>query len=105
MMATPGLSYFPARGGLNFTQGDPVQQLRQAAEAVNRLNQGQSNCSALLTLNPSAISTTITDSRISAQMHVGFMPRTADAAAALSAGIYAECSNGTAIVHHASNAS
>ena len=76
---------------------------RQIAQLANRLNQGQMNCTLIVTLDPDVTQTTVTDSRISSQTCVIFSPQTADAAAAIPT-TSAVCTNGALVISHASSA-
>lgn len=89
--------------GVNTDPAANAEHRRQIAQAVNRLNQGHLNCVLFLTLDSNATSTTITDARISKQTCIAFQPQTANAAAAV-ATTYAVCTNGSAVVYHASSA-
>ena len=78
---------------------------RQIADAVNRINKGQMNCTLFVTLDPGVSSTQVVDSRISPQTSFVFHPTTADAAADMASGVlYAVCTNGSATIYHANNA-
>lgn len=80
--------------------GDP----RRVAAAVNALLQGRSNNTGTVTLTPAATSTALSDPRIGGGSTILFMPRTANAAAALSGLHVATLGKGTATLAHASNA-
>ncbi|MDE2471252.1 MAG: hypothetical protein KGL35_21590 [Bradyrhizobium sp.] len=99
------LSYFPGRPGVQVQYPDTIDHLRQIAQALNRINGGHGNWTASVTLTANAATTQLVDSRISASTFLGFMPQTADAAAELGNGtLYANCTNGSATLHHANNA-
>jgi hypothetical protein len=100
----------PGRPGVQLSYGAPgdgvksAEHRRQLAEAINRINRGQFNCSLFVTLAPSATSTQVVDSRISPQTCASFMPQTAHAAAEIGAGtLYATCTSGSMTITHANN--
>ena len=84
---------------------------RQIARAVNQTKTGKINATLDVTLTPSVTSTTIYDNRISYNSAlVPAMPMTANAAAALAAGIYVDSvldkigtTPSSAVIRHASN--
>lgn len=77
-------------------------------EAVQGAFLGKTNNVIVATLTANAVSTTITDARITAGSWLGFMPETANAAAELGNGtLYVADSgrvNGSATITHANNA-
>jgi hypothetical protein len=84
---------------------------RSNASVVNRINSGKLNAvyrvaDADFTLTANAASTTLTDPRLTAFSFVGFMPMTANAAAALATTYVtsANMNNGSWVVSHANNA-
>lgn len=86
---------------------------RAIASVVNRINLGKLNAVYRVadedfTLTANAATTTLTDSRLTAFSFVGFMPKTANAAAEIGAGtLYvtnANMNNGSWTVTHANNA-
>ncbi len=89
---------------------DEVEHRRRLAQAINILNQGKMNAVTTLTLNANATTTTLTDARITQNSFLGFMPITANAAAALSGLFVASrmaangTANGTATLTHTNNA-
>lgn len=98
------VAYPPARTALEFTAGNPDQQLRTTASVVNNMLAGKLNTTIFLTLTPGAATTMVQDPRISAQTTAGFCPTTANAAVALAAGIWATLTSRQMVVHHAVNA-
>ena len=84
---------------------------RSNASVVNRINSGKLNAvyrvaDADFTLTANAASTTLTDPRLTAFSFVGFMPMTANAAAALATTYVtsANMNNGSWTISHANNA-
>lgn len=93
------------RPGVQLSNGDETDHRRQLAQAVNRINQGHLNCTLFVTLDPGVTETPVVDSRISPQTSFIFHPTTANAAADVASGqLYAVCTNGSAVIHHANNA-
>lgn len=86
MSGFPGLSHDP----------NP----REIAERVNRLNQGKFNAVTTVTLEAGETSTTLTDKRIGGNTYIGFMPLTANAAAALATTHVSARDNGVATITH-----
>lgn len=80
---------------------DEKTHRRILAEASNRHNNAKFNCAVPLTLNANATTTTLMDSRITANSVLSFMPQTSDAAAAIT-GLYVTAQNGSATINHAS---
>lgn len=76
----------------------------EAAEAINRHNQGKFNASLDVTLTANAASTTITDARISRESALVLSPLTANAAAALATTYPSFQGSGSAVLAHANNA-
>lgn len=95
----------PARPGVQPQSTDQPRWLREIARTLNRINQGQFNCVLIVTLVANAASTTVTDSRISAQTACLPSPVTAHAAAEIAAGgLYFTPTNGQVVIAHANNA-
>ena len=103
-MTTPTQVYGQGRPLAQEYMPDIRAHLKQLAHVTNGAMFGQTNNSMQVTLNPSATSTTIVDSRISIQTAVQMIPMTAHAATAQLAGIYVIPSAGQAVIHHASAA-
>lgn len=97
------VAYPPARSGFQYTEKNVTQQLRQAADVLNRVNKGQINVTIFLTLDPGVATTTVIDSRISAQTTAAFMPTTASAAAQIPT-MWIVPMNGQMVVHHTNSA-
>lgn len=100
----PGLPGVPEVGV------NDVEHRRRLARAINSLLQGKLNSVTTVTLTAGAATTTLTDARITTNSFIGFMPTTANAAAAL-ANLYVSnrmTSNGNvagnATLTHANNA-
>lgn len=88
------------------TYPSEFEHRRKLAKGVNTVLAGKMNAVTTLTLTPSVASTTITDSRITPQSYIGFMPQTAHAATEL-ATLYVPSTTqlvGSAVVNHANNA-
>lgn len=85
------------------TRADGVY-VRQIAEVVARQNFGKVNVTNEVTLTASSATTTLIDARISAQSFLGFMPQTANAAAALGGLYVTDRIEGQATLNHANNA-
>lgn len=79
---------------------------REIVRHVNAIRQGKQNVTKELTLTAGATATTLTDARIGySSAIIPAMPTTANAAAAMIAGIWVDgIKTGEATVHHASNA-
>ncbi len=76
----------------------------ERVSSVVNLLVGKANCTLDKTLNPNAVTTTLTDVRIHPGCVIDFMALTANAATA-KAGIWVSAiGKGTAIIHHASSA-
>ncbi len=90
-----------ARPRVPLALADEAQHRRMIAEATNRLLEGKSSNTVVLTLAASATSTILVDSRISGMTCIALMPQTPDAAAALGS-ISIVCANGRAVLSHAS---
>jgi len=73
------------------------------ALVIGELASGRSNAHGTVTLTASATSTTVTTENCSSGSCVKLSPKTANAAAAL-ATTYIVPSNGSFVIHHASNA-
>ena len=89
---------------------DEKEHRRRLARAINGLLQGKMNAVTTVTLTANSATTTLTDDRITPKSFIGFMPTTANAAAAL-ANLYVSnrmSTNGTVIgnatLTHANNA-
>lgn len=100
----------PGFVGVPETAVNDVEHKRRVARTVNLLLQGKLNAVTTVTLTANTTTTTITDARITSSSFIGFMPKTANAAAAL-ANLYVSAqmgSNGTvagsATLTHANNA-
>ena len=85
---------------------NPEQHRREIARAANRALGGKLNNIAEVTLTASVASTTVTDSRVSTQSFIGFMPTTANAATEIfGATMYVSTrSDGSFVITHANNA-
>lgn len=79
---------------------------REIAEAVNRLTQGKLNSVISVTLTANQGSTTVSSPLLTGSSWLGFMPKTANAAAEIGAGTLYVSSRGkeTATLTHANNA-
>ena len=79
--------------------------LTAAADRIDRLLNGKMNISAAttITLRAGQTTTTLVDNRIGYFSHIGFTPMTANAATA-AAGLWYETADGSATLHHASDA-
>lgn len=100
----------PGYQGVPEVGADQKEHSRRIARAVNGLLQGKMNAVTTVTLTANAATTTLTDARITANSFIGFMPTTANAAAALS-GLYVSAqvsanglAAGYATLNHANNA-
>jgi hypothetical protein len=74
------------------------------AQAINAILRGQIGCTLMVTLAPSATTSTFSDSRIGGYTWIGLTPITASARTAALAGIYVVAGQGSATINHASNA-
>lgn len=85
---------------------DEKEHRRELAKKINLMNAGKVNCTQTgFTLNTSATTTTLTDSRLYANTYVDFMPTTAHAAAAKVAGMWVTGQKkGSCTVNHTSSA-
>lgn len=97
------ISYPPARMALQFTSGNPDQQLRTAAEVVNSMLAGKLNTTIFVTLDPGVATTAVQDARISAQTTAAFCPTSANAAAAIPT-LWVTPTNKQLVIHHDNNA-
>lgn len=79
--------------------------LETARIQINTMRQGKLNCTGDVTLTAAATSTTLNDARLTAQSFIGLMPRTANAAAALSVTWISARDNGSATISHAADLS
>lgn len=75
-------------------------------DTINQLILGNLNNTATITLTANAATTTVTNSRVSANTHLEFMPTTANAATELASGsMYVSSRNkGEFVITHANNA-
>lgn len=88
------------------TLADDAQWKRQAAAWMNEVNQGHMQNTGIFTLAANQAQTVVTDKRVGANSHIGFMARTANAAAELASGNMYVSSQGkqTFVVTHSFNA-
>ncbi len=94
-------TYFPGRAFVPEYLADEVQHRTQIARTLNSTMRGATNNTMLVTLAPSAASTTLLDVRISTSTAVALHPMTAHAAAELASGnMYAVPSAGQCVVYH-----
>jgi hypothetical protein len=98
-MTAPGYSVPPTYSP------DEKAHRRQLGEGVQNLFQGKMNATSSITLNASATTTTITDSRIGATTHISLSPTTPDAATALATTYVSSQKNGSAVLTHANSTS
>ncbi len=84
--------------------GAVPEHLRILADRINLLINGRSNAVGDVTLTANAASTTLTDARIGLDSHIGLMPTTSNAAAALATTYVSSRGKGTATITHANNA-
>jgi len=98
----PPLDGPPGAGNL---PPDVVNWLVSVRDRVNLLLQGKINISAqtTVTLRASQTTTTLYDVRIGYFSHLGFTPMSANAATAAAA-LWYETADGSATLHHVSNA-
>lgn len=98
-MAIQPFPYLDAEGG-----ADPF--IFRLVRRINELLQGRLNVTLDVTLTASSASTTVVDARLSGQSFIGFMPRTANAAAELGAGglFISARATGQVTIAHANNA-
>lgn len=83
---------------------DEREHRRQIARAAINALKGKLNCTGSVTLTASSTTTTLSDANIGAASVILFMPRTANAAGALS-GLYVSArTRGSATLTHASSA-
>jgi hypothetical protein len=83
---------------------DVTEHRRMMARAINRLNGGKLNCTLDVTLRPSQTTTPIADPRLAATSFIAWMPQTANAGAAMAAGLYVTGrTKGAAVLNHASS--
>lgn len=78
---------------------------RGVATVVNLAMRGKVNATAVVTLTPSATTTTLTDDRIGPDTFIGLAPLSAAAAGALSTTFISERHKGGATLTHANGAS
>lgn len=77
---------------------------RVVIERINRILQGKLNAVTTVTLTAGATSTTLTDSRISAESFIGLTPTTANAATATAVLRVSAKTSGSATLTHNSTA-
>lgn len=82
----------------------PGADNRSIVERVNLLLAGKMNAATTVTLAPGGTTTTITDKRIGGQSFIGLSPRTATAAAAMTAVYVSAKAKGSATLTHNSTA-
>ena len=83
---------------------DTKEHLRKLSTAYNSMLMGRLNAISTVILTANAATTTLTDSRLTVDCFIGFMPKTAHAATEL-ATLYVDTQNtGSAVIHHANNA-
>lgn len=89
-----------------FPNADSDSHRRQVSNVVNNLLRGRLNNIEDVTLTASVATTVVTDERVTVQSFIGFMPKTANAAAELAAGTMyvSSIGNGTFTITHANNA-
>jgi hypothetical protein len=75
-------------------------------QTINQINLGNLNNAATVTLTANAATTTVTNSRVSGNSFISFMPTTANAATELAAGTMRVSSRnkGEFVITHANNA-
>ena len=85
---------------------DEREHRRQIAAWMREVHQGKLANTGSVTLTANVASTTVTDARAGAVSFIGFMPRTANAAAELGAGTMYVATQGkqTFTITHANNA-
>lgn len=98
------VTYPPGRTALQFTAGNPDQQMRTTAEVVNSMLSGKLNTTVFLTLTANAATTTVMDPRISRQTTAAFSPTSANAAAEVPT-LWVAMTAKQMVVHHSSAAS
>lgn len=105
-----GVSNVPGYPSVPEFDPNKTEHLRKTSKAINGLLQGKMNVVTSITLTANAAFTTLTDSRITNNSFIGFMPVTSNAAAAVS-GLYVTNqvggtgnSQGSATINHANNA-
>lgn len=77
---------------------------RTTANVIRNLVDGKSNNTGSITLTANATSTTLTDTRVGANSVIVFMPKTANAASAMTSLFVSARGTGTATLTHDSNA-
>jgi len=82
---------------------DKEEWLRQIAFAVNLLIDGKSNALGEVTLSANASSTVVVDSRVGINSVINLMPKTANAASALSTTYISSRGTQTFTITHANN--
>jgi hypothetical protein len=93
----------PGRPSVTIDNQNEKIHRRALAATLQGAMQGHINCTVLVTLTASATSSTVIDSRISAQSACILAPMTAHAAADAGT-IYCVPSNGQVVINHTSNA-
>ena len=77
---------------------------RTTANVIRNLVDGKSNNTGSITLTANATTTTLTDTRVGANSVIVFMPKTANAASAMTSLFVSARGTGTATLTHDSNA-
>lgn len=90
--------------GVTPSNPDVKQQLRNIAQALNQMLTGKLNAVTQITLTASSTTTQLIDQRIGANTFIGFSPRSANAAAAVTGLYVSQKVNGQATLTHASTA-
>ncbi len=79
--------------------------LRSLYDAIYPMRHGKFDCTTEVTLTANVASTTLSDYRFSPQSVVGYMPKTANAAAEIGNGtMYFTPTDGSCVITHANNA-
>jgi hypothetical protein len=97
MTTPPTIPHVP----ISVSQSGWMGWIGQIARTVNLLLRGKDNSTAIVTLTPSAASTTLVDERIGLFSVVLLEAQTASAAQARSSGMYVVSRSGQAVIHHA----
>lgn len=94
------------RDGLLAWASSIVRFIQQITDVTRTLRDGKINSVGDITLDASAATTTLTDRLITADSFIGFMPTTANAAAALQDGAFyiSARDKGTATITHTNDA-
>ena len=89
--------------GVDANSADESKHRQQMARVITNLNGGKLNAVADITLNASATSTILTDSRIGPASHITLEPVTSDALKAKQAGLFVSARvKGSCTISHAS---